>query len=254
MGKKNESTRKETYGATMIWLGKREGKSDSNSIESKGGISHEGRLGREITNLSWRKNDTRHLQRRNSGDHNKTNRPREEEEEEEQKMGLRYIILLSKQGKVRLSKWYTSMEERERQNLVREISALIPLRRGKMCNVIEYKDSKIIYRRYASLFFIVGIDNDDNELVTLDLIQRYVEMMDKAYGNVCELDIVFNFQLAYSILDETIVAGHLNESNANLILQKIQQADTLQEEEKINSKMGGYDGTAGALGGARVAI
>lgn len=55
-------------------------------------------------------------------------------------------------------------------------------------------DSKIVYRRYASLFFIAGCNSEDNELITLEIVHRYVEQMDKYYGNVCELDIIFNFQ------------------------------------------------------------
>jgi hypothetical protein len=31
-----------------------------------------------------------------------------------------------------------------------------------------------VYRRYASLFFICGIGQQDNELITLELIHRYV--------------------------------------------------------------------------------
>merc|ERR1712080_55638 len=52
----------------------------------------------------------------------------------------------------------------------------------------RYKDSKIVYRRYASLFFICGIGQQDNELITLELIHRYVELLDRYFGNVCELD------------------------------------------------------------------
>lgn len=75
-----------------------------------------------------------------------------------------------------------------------------------MCNFLEYKgwmdllfarplakaylaDSKIVYRRYASLFFIAGCASTDNELITLEIVHRYVEQMDKYYGNVCEVII-----------------------------------------------------------------
>ena len=60
-------------------------------------------------------------------------------------------------------------------------------------------DTKIVYRRYASLFFIAGCDATDNELLALEIVHRYVEQMDKYYGNVCELDIIFNFQKAYAV-------------------------------------------------------
>ena len=40
-------------------------------------------------------------------------------------------------------------------------------RAPKMCNFIEWKaDKKIVYKRYASLFFICCVDSTDNELIT----------------------------------------------------------------------------------------
>ena len=62
----------------------------------------------------------------------------------------------------------------------------------------------------------------DNELTMLELIHLYVEVLDKYFGNVCELDIVFNFNKvnkwyyyckAYSILDEMIVGGEIVETS-----------------------------------------
>lgn len=70
-----------------------------------------------------------------------------------------------------------------------------------MCNFLEYKgthtcehacgaainfgaDTKVVYRRYASLFFVCGIGSSDNELVTLEIIHRYVEVLDRYFGNV----------------------------------------------------------------------
>lgn len=92
-------------------------------------------------------------------------------------------------------------------------------------------DSKVVYRRYASLFFIAGCNSDDNELITLEIVHRYVEQMDKYYGNVCELDIIFNFQKAYFILDELLLAGEMQESSKKNVLRCISQEDSLEEME-----------------------
>lgn len=100
-----------------------------------------------------------------------------------------------------------------------------------MCNFLEYKDTKIVYRRYASLFFIAGCDSTDNELITLEVVHRFVEQMDKYYGNVCELDIIFNFQKAYFILDELLLAGEMQESSKKNVLRCISQQDSLEDME-----------------------
>ena len=38
---------------------------------------------------------------------------------------------------------------------------------------------------------------------------RFVEVLDKYFGSVCELDIIFNFEKAYYILDELILGGEM---------------------------------------------
>lgn len=66
-----------------------------------------------------------------------------------------------------------------------------------------------LFFRYASLFFVACIDQDDNELITLEKIHLFVEVLDRYFGNVCELDIIFNFHKAYYILDELFIGGEL---------------------------------------------
>jgi hypothetical protein len=43
------------------------------------------------------------------------------------------------------------------------------------------------------LFFCVCVDANDNELAYLEAIHFFVEVLDQFFGNVCELDLVFNF-------------------------------------------------------------
>ena len=51
---------------------------------------------------------------------------------------------------------------------------------------------QVVYRRYASLFVLAGVDGDENALVMLELVHAYVEALDRYFGAVCELDIMFH--------------------------------------------------------------
>ena len=129
---------------------------------------------------------------------------------------INYILLVSRQGsveiapsvhglitffpgKVRLAKWFTTLPPKTKAKIVKDVTQLVLARRTRMCNFLEYKgislchserlylmceDTKVIYRRYASLFFVCGIGSQDNELVTLEIIHRYVEVLDRYFGNV----------------------------------------------------------------------
>ncbi|KAL8951254.1 MAG: hypothetical protein Q9222_002756 [Ikaeria aurantiellina] len=147
----------------------------------------------------------------------------------------------------RLAKWFTTLSPKDKAKIIKDVSQLVLSRRTRMCNFLEYKgdlslphlkaklltwtDTKVVYRRYASLFFIAGCSSTDNELITLEIVHRYVEQMDKYYGNVCELDIIFNFQKAYFILDELLLAGEMQESSKKNVLRCISQQDSLEDIE-----------------------
>ena len=88
-----------------------------------------------------------------------------------------------------------------------------------------------MYRRYASLYFCVGVDPSDNELITLETIHTFVEVLDKYFGNVCELDLIFNFHKAYYILDEVLLGGELQESSKKLIGRVIAEQDAAADAE-----------------------
>ncbi|KAL7423425.1 AP-1 adaptor complex sigma subunit Aps1 [Cryptotrichosporon argae] len=144
---------------------------------------------------------------------------------------INYVILVSRQGKVRLAKWFQTLPSKTKAKIVKDVTQLVLARRTRMCNFLEYKDTKVIYRRYASLFFITSISPGDNELVSLEVIHRYVEVLDRYFGNVCELDLIFNFQKAYAILDELIIAGELQESSKKAVLKIVAQSDAIEEAE-----------------------
>jgi hypothetical protein len=151
-----------------------------------------------------------------------------------------------------LAKWFTTLSPKDKAKIIKDVSQLVLARRTRMCNFLEYKgmrtcspardavcdvelilaaDTKVVYRRYASLFFIAATDPTDNELITLEIVHRYVEQMDKYYGNVCELDIIFNFQKAYFILDELLLAGEMQESSKKNVLRVIGAQDSLEDME-----------------------
>jgi len=44
-------------------------------------------------------------------------------------------------------------------------------------------------------------------LALIDLIQVYVESLDRLFENVCELDLIFNFETLHAALAEMIVGG-----------------------------------------------
>jgi AP-1 complex subunit sigma 1/2 len=144
---------------------------------------------------------------------------------------MHFLLLFSRQGKLRLQKWYVSYPDKMRKKITREMITTILSRKPKHSSFVEWKDLKIVYKRYASLYFLCSVEPDDNELLALEVIHRYVELLDKYFGSVCELDIIFNFEKAYFILDELLVGGEIQETSKKAVLKAIGSQDLTQEEE-----------------------
>jgi AP-1 complex subunit sigma 1/2 len=49
------------------------------------------------------------------------------------------MLLVSRQGKVRLAKWFITLSPKEKTKIVKDVTQLVLSRRAKMCNFLEYK-------------------------------------------------------------------------------------------------------------------
>lgn len=66
-------------------------------------------------------------------------------------------------------------------------------------------------------------------MLTLEILQRYIETLDAYFGDVCELDIVFDMQAAHAILDELLLAGELQESSRRAVVKHVRAMDEQSE-------------------------
>ena len=50
---------------------------------------------------------------------------------------------------------------------------------------------------------------------------------DSFFGNVCELDLLFNFHKVYSVLDEVFLAGEIQETSKSVVLSRLEALEAL---------------------------
>ncbi|QDZ24640.1 subunit sigma of clathrin/coatomer adaptor AP-3 complex [Chloropicon primus] len=164
---------------------------------------------------------------------------------------IRCFLVINNFGKPRLIKFYERLSNEERQKAIEDAYRLVSKRLDDLCNFVEDDnlfggDSQLIYRHFATLYFIVICDKAESELGILDLIQVYVETLDKSFENVCELDIIFNQQKAGLILDQMITGGLVLETNSQEIVTKYKELERSmkqQEKESSNKNAGGTTGS-----------
>ncbi|XP_074249425.1 AP-4 complex subunit sigma-1 isoform X8 [Saimiri boliviensis] len=77
---------------------------------------------------------------------------------------IKFFLMVNKQGQTRLSKYYEHVDVNKRTLLETEVIKSCLSRSNEQCSFIEYKDFKLIYRQYAALFIVVGVNDTESEL------------------------------------------------------------------------------------------
>ncbi|XP_044980635.1 AP-2 complex subunit sigma-like isoform X3 [Hordeum vulgare subsp. vulgare] len=99
-------------------------------------------------------------------------------------MGIRFVLLVNKQGQTRLAQCYEHLSLDERRALEGEIIRKCLARTDQQCSFVEHRNYKVVYRRYASLFFLVGVDNDEasDRFCTCMLFSIFHEVLHQELG------------------------------------------------------------------------
>ncbi|NWZ36869.1 AP3S2 protein, partial [Pycnonotus jocosus] len=164
------------------------------------------------------------------------------------------ILVFNNHGKPRLVRFYQHLAEEVQQQIIRDTFHLVLKRDDHICNFLECgrhawvspgalqlcpcphslfggSDYKLIYRHYATLYFVFCVDSSESELGILDLIQVFVETLDKCFENVCELDLIFHMDKVHHILQEMVIGGMVLETNMNEIVAQVEAQGKLEKAE-----------------------
>lgn len=156
------------------------------------------------------------------------------------------------------------------QRLLSEIFTLVSARPSSSCNFLplppllasnttstsatagthssEHNDapSLVTYRHYATLYFILISTSTESPLALLDLIQVFVEALDRLFENVCELDLIFNFETLHAVLGEMIVGGVVVETGLERVVEGV-RAQGRVAKRPVNEGRGGGIGLSQGL-------
>ncbi|CAO3563718.1 unnamed protein product [Mortierella alpina] len=149
---------------------------------------------------------------------------------------IKSVLIFNNHGNPRLTKFYQPIDIATQQALIKEIFNLISKRPDTVCNFLEGsqmlggQDTRVIYRHYATLYFVFVVDESESELGILDLIQVFVESLDRCFENVCELDLIFHFKEVHDILAEVITGGMVLETDIGDIVAAVQEAGRLSKK------------------------
>lgn len=166
------------------------------------------------------------------------------------------VLMFNNTGQPRLTKFYTQIvsphtsnmtsqrqlthlfnqDTQTKQSLIAQIYDLVSQRPPTACNFLPLPPllsrgarssaslgpsdapTQITYRTYATLSFIMISTSTESPLALIDLIQVFVEALDRMFENVCELDLIFGYETMHAVLAEMIVGGIVVETNIDKIV------------------------------------
>lgn len=151
------------------------------------------------------------------------------------------VLVFNSNGQPRLTKFYTQIvsspvphgrrpltaykDTQTKQSLISQIYDLVSQRPSTACNFLPLPPllsrgatsnaaegpsdapTQITYRTYATLSFIMISTSTESPLALIDLIQVFVEALDRIFENVCELDLIYGYESMHAVLAEMIVGG-----------------------------------------------
>uniref|UniRef100_A0A8C7ZV93 Adaptor related protein complex 3 subunit sigma 2 n=1 Tax=Oryzias sinensis TaxID=183150 RepID=A0A8C7ZV93_9TELE len=126
---------------------------------------------------------------------------------------IKAILIFNNHGKPRLIRFYQYFTEDMQQQIIRETFHLVSKRDDNVCNFLEGgsliggSDYKLIYRHYATLYFVFCVDSSESELGILDLIQ------------------------VHYILQEVVMGGMVLETNMNEIVAQVEVQNRMEKSE-----------------------
>jgi len=88
------------------------------------------------------------------------------------------------------------------------------------------------------LYFIIISTSTESPLALLDLIQVFVQALDGLFENVCELDLIFNFETLHAALGEMIVGGVVIETQLDKVIEGVKSQGTVTKRP-VNESKGG---------------
>ncbi|CEM02675.1 unnamed protein product [Vitrella brassicaformis CCMP3155] len=150
---------------------------------------------------------------------------------------IRCIIVVNNQGKPRLMRFYDGTPHERQQHVLKTVYNIVSRRSDDLCccfaedRELFGDDHKIIYRHFATLYFVFVVDSAESELGILDLIQVFVQVLDSCFENVCELDLIYHFDKVNYILDEIVMGGMVVETNAEVVMSALQGIKKLESSQ-----------------------
>jgi len=174
------------------------------------------------------------------------------------------VMIFNNAGKPRLMRFYSPTSPatpHTRTLFLNQVYDAVSVRSDTVCNFIDLgkgkgrqsargdeDELKVVYRHYATLYFVFVVDKGESELGILDLIQVFVESLDRVFSNVCELDLIFHFPEVHLLLSCIITAGLVLDTSIESIAKTYAELIKARNGGTTSKPHSSINGSASGIG------
>jgi len=139
---------------------------------------------------------------------------------------IHFCLIANKQAIIRLKRVYHHIDKALQAEQELAIIRKCLSRANNQCNYFYHESLTIVYKKFTNLCFICAASKDENELALQEVLNVLMNGLNAYFNKVSELDIVYNCDKAYAILDEIIVHGCIAYTSMDRVLLPLQLLET----------------------------
>jgi AP-4 complex subunit sigma-1 len=151
-------------------------------------------------------------------------------------MKVDFVLFVNRRLQTRLVQYYfdeqhgfAPLSMSERAVLERKVARACLRRKDAQTPFFELDEQlTITYRRYASLYIVIGMRKRENALAVREFAHAIIETLNEVFdGHVSELDLLFGADKVHSTLDYMLANGFVVETARPSITTPVKLIDSL---------------------------
>ncbi|XP_075555141.1 AP-4 complex subunit sigma-1-like isoform X2 [Dermacentor variabilis] len=138
----------------------------------------------------------------------------------------KFLLIANCEQRLRYAYYFYPVDKAKRPSLEAALIQKCLSRNQNSCSFFLHGGFNIVYRRTGQLIFVIGTDDDENNLAVYEFVRAFVQVLDAYFSGVTEKKIVAEFYKLHLILQHMVSNGSVSETNVQNVLERLKAFDS----------------------------
>ena len=122
---------------------------------------------------------------------------------------IHFFMVQNLSGRTIFSRWYNSDSVDKRRKIQEIIKERLSYLDKNDLSYFTLDESRIVFKRYSKMFFIAGVDFNENILMILATLQLINEAFGSNSREPTDVDVIYKNKKFIKLMDEIILGGEI---------------------------------------------